>query len=290
MKKSLKSLIKAILTITVICLTSCASNKLSFYKTGEKVDVRPIKIERDSSQTDVANFDKVLKSVAPEILNIGIKGITSLIDKETKKYTQKYKGQLKNSNFYFNNPSANSPAELNYSGFSVKRTVKPTKEIINETATQIEFEFIQDELTKTMLAIKPKNLVINSTKAKLRQNDTTVDVSIKITIKSFWTSETNGQRTFNSKKIVDTEFSFKDVVLEKQYSSKDKKLQKQSSWFSAIPYSLVPSISKLDKGVFELTIEVIESDDMEKRLKKISKKFKGSEDLLQSILKGILAE
>lgn len=270
-----------------ILLTSCASNPKSYYKEGEKITLSLDKVPDDTDPNFIAS-GTTLALAAPELLNLGLKSIKSLINNEQKKYTQSYSKSKKNDGFYKNRPDLGTAAELSYSGFTIIRKVKVSENITDEIATKLQFEFITDTESGTMMAIKPIYAKVNSTKSKLRAKDTNVDLQIKIVIKAFWTTTKDEIPTFNSKEITSVSFSLKNLELEKPYDTKSDKLKdKKSQWFSAIPVTVIENEVK-DYGKFTIDVTVTESDDIKKRFEKFSKKLDSSDELLKILLKDAL--
>jgi hypothetical protein len=268
----------------LLILASCASNPKSYYKEGEKITLNLNKVPDDSDPNFVAS-GTTLALAAPELLNIGLKGVKSLIDNEQKKYTQSYSKTKSDDTFYKNKPDLSIPAKLSYSGFTITRKVKTSKNIKNDVASKLEFKFIIDDESETMMAIKPIYAKVNSTKSKLKAKDTNVDLQVSITIKAFWTSIKDEIPSFNSKEITSISFSLKNLELGKEYDHNSDKLKnKKSKWFSAIPVS-TNEVEVKDYGKFSIEVKVTESDDIKKRFEKLSKKLNGSEELLKILLK-----
>ena len=273
---------KLLFVITILSLISCGSNPKSYYKKGEKITIELN--EADDGGPNLVGTT-TLALAAPELINIGIKGLKSLIKNEQAKYTQSYDQRLRNNNFYKTRPKLNSPANFSYSGFTIVRKVTKSEKIENETASKLKFEFIADSDSNTMMAIEPTYIEINSTKSKLKAKDSTVDLLVNISIKSFWTITKDGIPEFNSKEIASVNFNFKNIELGKSYDKSKEELKgKKSDWFSALPVTVIDNKVK-DNGKFIIEVTVTESDDIKKRFEKYSKNLDGSEELIKIVLK-----
>ncbi|CAL2101242.1 conserved protein of unknown function [Tenacibaculum sp. 190130A14a] len=226
-----------------------------------------------------------LALVAPELINLGLKGVKSLVENEQKKYTQSYSKSERNDRFYKNRPADGSAANFSYSGFTITRKVKKSQTITNEVASKLKFNFVLDPDSHTMMAIKPVYAQVNSTKSKLKEKDNTVDLLVNVSIKAYWTTSKDGVPTFNSKEISSVSFNLKNLELGKIYEKKSTKFKnKTSEWFSAVPVSVIDKNIK-DYGKFKLEVTVTESDDLKKRFEKFSKRLDASEELLKILLK-----
>ncbi len=278
--------------LVIILLTSCASNPKSYYKEGEKITLNLDKVSDNTNPNFIAS-GTTLALAAPELINLGLKGVKSLLDNEQKKYSQSYSKSENNDRFYKNKPDLGVPAEFSYSGFTITREVKLSENIKDKIASKLQFEFITDTESGTMMAIKPIYAKVNSTKSKLKAKDTNVDLLVNVVIKAFWVTTKDEIPTFNSKEITSLSFNLKNLELEKEYcinpdDIKNKKCDKldikKSEWFSAIPVTVIGDEIK-DYGKFIIEVKVTESDDIKKRFDNYSKKLDGSEELLKILLK-----
>ena len=268
--------------IFLLLLSSCASNKNSYKFENEKTKIEFHKI--DNSSQELAG-SSAFALIAPQVIDWGFSFFKTQIEKEQKKYIQKYSAKKNDSMFYFKPSITEKKAKLNYSGFSIKRLI--TEDNKEKTASEILFDFYIDK-TNQFLIISPTSIMLDKSKAKLKSNDSLIDIIINVKIKSIWSTD----KKISSKEIIDYEFNLKNIQLgviddktkkPKIWNIKDKK----STWLPAPPFSSLDN-EAIDNGKFILEVSVTETDNYGKRIEKYSKKFGENEDFLKKVLKNYL--
>jgi len=272
----------------MLILASCARNPMSYYNADEKIIITLEKVPKKSGSKKLLSSSLAL--AAPELINLGLNGVKSLVTNEQKKYIQSYSKTKRDDNFYQNKPIQKDRIELSYSGFIVDREVKKSKNITNDKASELKFNFIIDSESESMMAIEPASIKINSTKSKLKSKDSNLDIKVDIILKAYWTTKNEGIATFTSSEIANVSFTFKSIELGTLYDSKSDALKNiRSDWFSAVPVTVIDDEIR-DFGKFKIEVTVTESDNITERFEKISKKFDASEELLKTLLNNFFKE
>ncbi len=272
----------SILILFSLLFISCASNKNSYKFENEKTKIELHTI--DNSSQELAG-SAAFALIAPQVIDWGFSFFKTQIKKEEKKYTQKYSAKKNDSMFYFNPSITGEKAKLNYSGFSIKRLI--TEKNKEKIASEISFNFHIDK-TNQFLIISPTSIMLDKSKAKLKSNDSLIDIIINVKLKSIWSTD----KKIASKEIIDYEFNLKNIQLGViDNETKKPKIweikNKKSTWLPAPPFSSLDN-EAIDNGKFIIEVSVTETDNYGKRIEKFSKKFDENGDFMKKLIKNYL--
>lgn len=266
------------LLLSAIVLGGCASHEKSYAIKGEKVEVNMLE-QRDQEGI----LGPLLGLLVPQVINWGVTGTQTLINKQAAKYTAEYSGSISGSDFYVVGGTDNGLLQK-YSGFEFLRNA----DILNSNGaytSTLSSHFIFDfdlNPERTFMSLNPKQIAVNYTKAKLSKNDENLDVLVSVSISSTWVDD---RQSFNKKEIASFEFRFSDIVLGELYDKNSPQIKhQQNNWFPLPPVSLDSENKPEDYGYFDIYIKVIETDDYGKRLEKYSNTINSNSDLINALL------
>ncbi|MCM4166334.1 hypothetical protein KCTC52924_03265 [Arenibacter antarcticus] len=268
------------LLLCIAFLGGCAVNKRSNAINGEEVEIQLLEQEDDSEGI----LTSILGLVIPQVINWGVSGATTLIDKQAEKYTADYSASISRSDFYVSGVRKNELLQK-YKGFEVIRKADIVATNGGSLRSQVSSNFVfHFDLNpeKTFMSLNPKKIVVHYAKAKLNEKDHNLDVLVAISISSTWV---DAGKTFNKKEIASLEFRFSDIVINQNYDENSDLIKSQlNNWFPLPPISVDNENNVEDHGYFDIDIKVIETDDFGKRLEKYSTTLKSNSDLINAVL------
>ncbi|QLG47037.1 hypothetical protein [Costertonia aggregata] len=259
------------LLFSFIVLLGCSANKDSFHRKGETVTLTLNKYPQENQPNTLA-----FSSITPFLVDFGIGKVKQILENEAGKFTGMYQAEISDSNFYTD--ASSKDRSMNYRSFVIDRKADLGKG--PETVSKMEFKFNTDA-SRTFIAVQPVALKIDKSKAKLLQNDSTLDVIIDIRMVSFWIDINQEYRTAET---ANTSFVLSNIELGKAYDSNSKLLSKTSGWMFPIPLSVKPDGTFFGRGTFNLYCTVTEIDDYGKRIETIRNAFETNEAEIKDIL------
>lgn len=274
-----------VLSWLVLFLCSCAANRKSQFRANEITSLELNKVSTDDEFSPAVDGG-VLSILLPKLIDWGVPKIKSIFEKEATNYVAEYQASLFDDQFYKEIDEYSQNRPLNYSGFTLHRIIAPSNKSKDTVAT-ITIDFIQNK-HKTFLAFQPQHVLIGKSKAKLRKNDSSVDLVVDIRLTAAWV---NQKKEHRNEEIASVQFPLKNIVLGKEYTADDEELAGiQSQWFAPIPISLHADGQHIGDGNVGIEVTVTEIDDFGEKLKNYSKEIEAVESSLQELLKSMLNE
>ncbi|GGW44317.1 hypothetical protein [Arenibacter certesii] len=264
----------------IVFLGSCSANKRSYAIKGEKVEIELLEHEKQLE----GFLPSVLGLVIPKLINWGVTGTKTLIDKQAEKYTADYSASISRNDFYLPSEGENR-LKQKYRGIQISRKAAISSKNKESSTTELSSNFIfHFDLNpeRTFMSLNPKKIAVYYAKAKLNEKDENLDVVVSISISSTWV---DAGQTFNKKEIGSFEFRFSDIVINQVYDENSSQIKlQQDNWFPLPPVSVDSGNTVADYGYFDINIKVIETDDFGKRLEKYSNTINSNSDLINSVL------
>ncbi|MDX1362836.1 hypothetical protein [Arenibacter latericius] len=272
--------------IFILCtflLCSCTANKRSYAINGEEVEIKLLEQEQHLESI----LPSLLGLMIPQLINWGVTGTKTFIDKQAEKYTADYSRSISGNDFYWPADDENNLAQK-YRGFQLTR--KATIPLADGTTTsEVSSKFIfHFDLNpeRTFMSLNPKEVAVYYSKAKLNEKDDNLDVLVSISISSTWV---NGKNSFNKKEIANFEFRFSDIKINEVYDENSSQIKmQQDNWFPLPPVSVDIDNKVADYGYFDINVKVIETDDYGKRLEKYSNTINNNSDLINAMLNKLI--
>jgi len=203
-----------------------------------------------------------VEHITQGILTLALSGIEEFLAKESEKYTQKYKGNVRVIDFF------NNDGTLKYDGIIIEREVQLEKTDNHKNlATIFSFSFETPDNNKKLFRLVAKKPKINFSKCKTPQNKCTVNASVKWGFEAVWLADGEPKRIA----IYQEEFDFNDVKLtginETRNPEKERKDFPNSENHEAIG-SWIPFFP--EEAVLNIHCEIVESAEAGKELEQVS--------------------
>lgn len=290
MKKSL------IFGIAAVMLFGCAAKNVNSYKTnGERVEVRPV-----PTGYGITGLGTIAAALAPKIIDFGASKLEAIFEEESKKYVAAYSGKHVGEDFY----SSDQTLDLSYDKIEIRR-------YIIEKKNNTDQEILASSLTLgfdtnregTLLTIKPLQVVVYKTKAKLKSNDNDLDITLNFTLNGYWN---NKNQEVKSKELADVTMVLKKIRLGDTYNLKvdedganfyleneagiKSNYNVMGDWFAPVPYSVDQNgdRSKHAQGNFSFAITVTEVDDYGQKIARFGKDINDSKAIWIALAKELM--
>ena len=215
-----------------------------------------------------------VEHVTQGILTLALSGIEEFLAKESEKYTQKYKGNVRVIDFF------NNDGTLKYDGIFIEREVQLEKNNSHKNlAAVFSFSLETPDNDKKMFRLVAKKPKINFSKCKTPQHKGIVNASVKWGFEAVWLADGEPKRIA----IYQEEFDFNDVKLtginETRNPEKERKdfpssenHEKIGSWIPFFP----------EEAVLNIHCEIVESDETGKEFEQDSRHLKDNKEAVSN--------
>ena len=271
-------------------LNSCiiSSQVNSFYVSGERVEIRPIKAE----ERGLLPVGPLLAALAPSVINFATGKIKEVYARKSETYVASYAATYVGEDFY----ESDTSLEFNFGGVEIRRYASEKGSGKEVTASTIKLQWITNQ-EHTLFALLPQRLLVEKAKARMRSGDRDLDLSIQITLEGYWQVK-NGE--IRSKTLGDAVLVLKNIRLGETYilggdgeqtwledsNGGKSNFNVQTTWMSPVPVSVSDQGNRLEhaRGNYALSISVTEVDDYGERVARFGRDIYDSRAVLIELL------
>jgi hypothetical protein len=251
-------LLASILSIAFLCTDIHAQTRPQ----GQVIKNETVSISLDTSETFMYKGEKFAPIPWAPIIGLATDIGKQIAKGQARKYTATYSQSVVRQDFY-------KGSDFKYSGIKFTRHAKlGSQDSLKVMEIQLEIKRSEDE---SMFRFIPRFLSIDHAKAKIwtgygRRDSAKLDLTVTVEINAAWQGSVGVGQT----KVMGTQsFVFRNVKLGKEYDhTMLDKMELISRWIPNVPKSTKP---KSGRGNFELTITVVEVDNISKRLNQVAK-------------------
>ncbi len=281
--------------IFLVLLTGCvAKNINSMQLKGERVEVIPL-----SEGNKIVPFGIIAASIAPKVIDFTASKLEEFYREEGEKYRGTFSGKYVGDDFY----KPGGSLELSYPKIEIRRYITVTvKGVDQETlASSIMLGFDTNN-DGTLLTLRPVQILVERTKAKLRAGDEDVDISLNFKLNGFWK---NKAQDIKSKESADINLLLKNIRLGETYvmemgenkqsymlseSGEKTNYNVMSDWFAPVPFSLDEKGDRADsaRGNFVVSLTVTELDDYGQQVARFGENINDSSGIWAELAKRLI--